>query len=194
MQKERRKKEKSRGTTTGWVAVASDPNLLVYGVLSFLPRILPTSPSRLIHPSHFPFPFPLLYREQHPLLVNLTFLSDRYPRVYPDLSSLPVCWSFNTTAVALRNWHNLDSCGTFWKGKESNRLFEDSIISWIRQLFEGKINELPREETFPFRLWNSNLTSFFLPSFFNAMNSWNALCIEKRRVFVHNVYSQLFPS
>lgn len=177
----------------GWPS----PQILIFWFTGSCPSFLGSCPPH--HPASFiPHTFLSLFlyfiANNNPLLVNLTFLSDRYPRVYPDLSSLPVCWSFNTTAVALRNWHNLDSCGTFWKGKESNRLFEDSIISWIRQLFEGKINELPREETFPFRLWNSNLTSFFLPSFFNAMNSWNALCIEKRRVFVHNVYSQLFPS
>lgn len=86
----------------GWPS----PQILIFWFTGSCPSFLGSCPPH--HPASFiPHTFLSLFlyfiANNNPLLVNLTFLSDRYPRVYPDLSSLPVCWSFNTTAVALRN-------------------------------------------------------------------------------------------
>lgn len=68
--RERREGEKSGGTSE-WVAVASDPNLLVYGVLSFLPQLC--RPYHVCIPRD-PLTFLFHARRQQPLRARLLYV------------------------------------------------------------------------------------------------------------------------
>ena len=76
--RERGEGEKSGGTSE-WVAVASDPNLLVYGVLSFLPQLC--RPYHVCIPRD-PLTFLFHARREQPLRAYLAFDSFTYIRVY----------------------------------------------------------------------------------------------------------------